>query len=166
MLKLIGYYEMDFAQFLFAMNKIIDLARQPPPENLQVDKHFAGAAAASRKKRRNFSALIFSSYTGVAARENENLARLRLAVVALALEQFRIQTGKLPDTLNDLKPSFLAEIPEDPFTGDDLLYRQLPKGYIVYSVGRDLVDDGGKDETDSKKERMKTTYDITLTVGR
>jgi hypothetical protein len=166
MLKLIGYYEMDFAQFLFAMNKVINLAEQPPPGNLQVDKQFAGFAAASRKKGRTLSALMFSSYTGMAARENECLARLRLAVTALAVEQFRDQKAKLPDTLEELKPAFLSDIPKDPFTGDDVLYRQLSKGYVVYSVGRDLVDDGGKEEPGSRKLRYKSTYDITFTVER
>ena len=166
MLKLIGYYEMDFAQFLFAMNKVIILANQPPPENLQVDKNFAGFAAASRKKKRNFSALIFSSLTGVAAREDESLARLRVAATALALEHFRNQKGKLPDMLDDLIPAVIGEIPEDPFTGDDVLYRRLPKGYVVYSVGRDRVDDGGKEEPVSRKARGESTYDITFTVER
>lgn len=166
MLKLVGYYQMDFGQFLFTMNNVIDLANQPPPANLQVDKHFARAAAASRKKRRTFSALIFSSFTGVAARENESLARLRLAVTALALEQFRNQKAKLPETLEELTPGFLPEIPEDPFTGIEVLYRRLPKGYVVYSVGRDLVDDSGGEELDSKKSRNESTYDITFTVER
>jgi hypothetical protein len=62
--------------------------------------------------------------------------------------------------------SLLDEAPQDPFTGMELLYRQLPNGYVVYSVGRDLIDEGGKDEADSKKERTKTTYDITFTVER
>lgn len=166
MLKLVGYYEMDFGQFLFTMNNVIDLANQPPPDNLEVDRHFARAAAASRKKKRTLSALVFSSYIGVAARENENLARLRLTVAALALERFRSQNGKLPDTLEDLKPTFVAEVPQDPFTGMEVLYRQLPKGYVVYSVGRDRRDDGGKEEPDSKKARNESTYDITFTVER
>jgi hypothetical protein len=166
MLRLIGYYELDFGQLLFTMNNVIKLASLPPPDNLEADKHFAKATAASRKKRRTFSALVFSTYIGAAARENESLARLRLAVTALAIEQFRGQNGKLPDRLEELKPAFLADIPEDPFTGDAVRYRRLPKGYIVYSVGRDLVDDGGNEEPPSAKSRGKSGYDITFIVER
>src|SRR5262249_42293386 len=143
LLKLVGYYEMDFGQFLYVMDNVIPLASLAPPANLEVDRHFAKAAAFSKKKRRTISAIVFSSYQVTAARENESLARLRLAITALALEQFRNQKGRLPDTLEELKPAFLADIPEDPFTGDDVLYRRFAKGYVVYSVGRDLVDDGG-----------------------
>jgi hypothetical protein len=165
LLKLIGYYEMDFGQFLFVMSNVIPLASLPPPANLEVDRHFAKAAAFSKKKKRAISALVFSSYQGTAARETENLARLRLAVTALAIEQFRNQNGKLPGALQGLKPAIISEIPQDPFTSSELLYRQLPKGYIVYSVGPDLVDDGGKEEPASSKAR-NDTYDITFTVER
>jgi len=166
MLKLVGYYDMDLGQFLFVMDKVIPLADLPPPANLEVENHLAKAAAVSKKKGRNLSALIFSNYVRVASRENECIAHLRLAITAFALEQFRNQNNRLPKKLQELTPAFLDEAPQDPFTGMELLYRQLPKGYVVYSVGRDLIDDGGKDEADSKKERTKTTYDITFTVER
>jgi hypothetical protein len=166
LLKVVGYYEMDFGKFLFVMTNVIPLASLAPPANLEVDRHFAKAAAFSKNKRRTISAIVFSTFQFTAARENECLARLRLAVTALALEQFRNQKGKLPDALEELKPAFLSDIPQDPFTGDDVLYRQLPKGYVVYSVGRDLVDDGGKEKPDSSKARIESTYDITFTVER
>jgi hypothetical protein len=166
LLKLVGYYEMDFGQFLFVMDNVIPLASLAPPANLEVDRHFAKAAAFSKKKRRTISAIVFSSYQITAARENESLARLRLAITALALEHFRNQKGNLPDTLEELKPAFLSDIPADPFTGDDVLYRRFAKGYVVYSVGRDLVDDGGKEKPDSNKSRNESTYDITFTVER
>jgi hypothetical protein len=166
LLKLIGYYELDLGQFLFTMGNIIELAADDPPQYLEIDKHFARAAAASKKKRRNFSALTFSAYVGAGAGEGDNVARLRLAITALALEQFRNKNGRLPDTLDDLKPGFLAEVPEDPFTGLELAYRRLPKGYVVYSVGRDLMDDGGKEPPADRTPRGYAGYDVTFTVER
>jgi hypothetical protein len=166
MLKLVGYYDMDLGQFLFVMDKVIPLADLPPPANLEVDRHFAKAAAASKKKGRNLSALIFSNCVRAAARENECIARLRLATTALAVEQFRNQNGRVPQKLEELAPAFLPEVPEDPFTGSELLYHPVPKGYVIYSVGRDLIDDGGKEEPDSTKERTQSTFDITFTVER
>jgi hypothetical protein len=165
-LKLVGYYDMDLGQFLFVMDKVIPLADLPPPANLEVDRHFAKAAAVSKKKGRKLSTLIFSNWIRPAARENECIARLRLATTALALEQFRNQKGRLPQQLEELTPAFLAEVPDDPFTGSELLYHLLPKGYVIYSVGRDLIDDDGKEEPDSTKERVQSTYDITFTVER
>jgi hypothetical protein len=166
MLKLVGYYDMDLGQFLFVMDKVIPLADLCPPANLEVDVHFAKAAAVSKRKGRNLSALIFSNCVRAAARENKCIAHLRLATIALALEQFRNQNGRLPEKLVELTPAFLAEVPEDPFTGTELLYHRLPKGYVVYSVGHDLVDNGGKEEPIDKKWSYDSGYDITFTVER
>jgi hypothetical protein len=164
MLKLIGYYEMDLGQFLYTMRNVIEIASADPPEYLEIDKHFAKAAAASKKKRRNLSALIFSNYAHMGGRECENLARLRLAITALAIEEYRNKQRSLPDKLDDLKPQFLTEVPEDPFNGLELSYRRLAKGYVIYSVGRDLADDGGKEPP--ANPHGNDHYDVTFTVER
>ncbi len=71
-------------------------------------------------------------------------ARLRAAQLAIACERYRLVTGDWPKSLSDLVPSYITAIPLDPYTGDHLLYRILPDGAAVYSVGKDLRDDGGK----------------------
>jgi hypothetical protein len=37
-----------------------------------------------------------------------------------------------------------AETTKDPFNGEPLHVKRLPRGWLVYSVGEDLADDGGK----------------------
>jgi hypothetical protein len=166
MLKLIGYYEMDLGQFLYAMDDIIELAGDEPPQFMRIDMHFAKAFAAAKKKRRNFCALIFSHYGGVGVYEGESVAHLRGAATALAIEQFRSRNGRLPDKLDELTPGFLPEVPEDPYNGKKLCYRRLPKGYVVYSVGRDLTDDGGKELPPEHVPRANEHFDVTFTVER
>ena len=41
-------------------------------------------------------------------------------------------------------PDYLPEVPKDPFSGKELVYRVTPTGYLLYSVGVDGKDDGGK----------------------
>jgi len=62
-------------------------------------------------------------------------AKNRVALVAIALEQFRRQRGRPPKELSDLVPQFLAELPIDPQTNEPLVYLldDDGKGYIVYS---------------------------------
>ena len=36
----------------------------------------------------------------------------------------------------------------DPFTGKPLHVKRLPEGWLIYSVGKDLKDDGGEVEDD------------------
>jgi hypothetical protein len=66
------------------------------------------------------------------------------AEVGIALELFRRQHGNYPASLNELTPQFLPEIPADRITGDPVKYRLVDGKPLVYSVGVDRVDDGGK----------------------
>ena len=75
-------------------------------------------------------------------------ARLRAAIVALAIERARLASSRLPEKLSELVPAYLAEVPVDPFNGQPMHYKKLPKGYVVYSVGEDGVDDGGNEQKD------------------
>jgi hypothetical protein len=70
-------------------------------------------------------------------------AQTLTAVAALAAERFRHAHGRWPRSLNELTPAFLREVPLDPYTGRPLLFKPLPDGVVIYSVYRDLNDDGG-----------------------
>jgi hypothetical protein len=80
----------------------------------------------------------------------EQLQRLGLRTL-LAIEQHRLDRGVLPGTLDELVPAYLDAVPGDPFAsaGRALTYRVLAepdeqgRGYILYSVGFDGVDNGG-----------------------
>ena len=41
-------------------------------------------------------------------------------------------------------PAQLKQVPLDPYDGKPLRYRLRADGAVVYSVGPDLIDDGGK----------------------
>jgi hypothetical protein len=70
-------------------------------------------------------------------------ALIRCSIVAVAMERFRLANKRWPDTLQELTPRYLQTIPLDPFDGKPL--RMVTKGTyrIVYSIGPNLVDDGG-----------------------
>ena len=76
-------------------------------------------------------------------RHDQRRALLRMFAIELALHAHRLEKGSLPEALADLKPGFLKEIPEDPFTGGSFVYR-ITDTFELYSVGPDGVDDGGK----------------------
>jgi hypothetical protein len=68
----------------------------------------------------------------------------RLAEIALALSAYHVREGRYPESPSLLVPDYLPEIPADTFTGEPLHYRLEGNGYVLYSVGRDMRDDGGK----------------------
>jgi hypothetical protein len=79
-----------------------------------------------------------------AASFNRGLANLRLFRCHLALREYWLAREGYPENLSELAPEVLADLPPDPFSGRDFIYRRLPVGYQLYSVGPDGVDDGGR----------------------
>ena len=165
-LKLIGYYELDYGSYLIAMNKAIALMSNSPPDNLRASGYLGRVGEASTERQRTLSGLFLSAYAGIPWRENEGTANQRLALAALAVESFRNETGRPPESLEELAPKFFKEVPEDPFTGLELKYRRTERGYVIYSVGPDRADNGGLGKADKKQSDDKQSYDITFTVER
>jgi hypothetical protein len=69
-------------------------------------------------------------------------ARGRCAVAAVAAERYRRRHGAWPAAL-------APESWPDPFDGRPLRYRRLADGIVIYSVGPDGADDGGRLSDDS-----------------
>jgi hypothetical protein len=66
------------------------------------------------------------------------------AALACALERYRLARGKYPVSLAALAPEFIAAIPHDVISGEPLKYRLDGGEFILYSVGWNETDDGGK----------------------
>jgi hypothetical protein len=79
----------------------------------------------------------------VAPAEARKLALTRAAETVLAIARYRQDRDALPDRLDVLVPSYLASLPNDPFSGRALRYSADVSRFVVYSVGADGNDDGG-----------------------
>jgi hypothetical protein len=86
-------------------------------------------------------------YGGISAKYDQGLASESVCRLAAALRLHKIEHGAYPEKLAALVPDVLPKLPVDPFSGKDYVYRREGKGYIVYSVGQDGVDSGGKEDT-------------------
>ncbi|MBL8856499.1 MAG: hypothetical protein JNK57_21230 [Planctomycetaceae bacterium] len=69
------------------------------------------------------------------------------AIAGLAAIQFQRDHGRWPESLNDLVGKYMEEIPLDPIDHRPLRYQILDNGFIVYCIGADQVDDGGRSAT-------------------
>jgi hypothetical protein len=65
-------------------------------------------------------------------------------LVGLALELYRREHDAWPKSLTELSPRWLPEVPVDRITGDSLGYKVVDDRPVVYSVGVDQDDDGGR----------------------
>jgi len=68
---------------------------------------------------------------------------LDLMQLGLAVEQYHDRNGLYPSSLDEIAPSFGGRIPVDPFTGEPYRYLPSESNFLLYSIGRDLTDDGG-----------------------
>jgi hypothetical protein len=80
-----------------------------------------------------------------------SLGRRDGVLVAITLEVFRREHGKYPDALDALVPYLLPEVPPDRLTGAPTRYRLMESGPLLYSVGADRKDDGGRPGADIQK---------------
>jgi hypothetical protein len=81
----------------------------------------------------------------MAAQDRAN-AKLDLLRLAAALAVFRAAKGSYPDSLEELAPSVLAELPVDLFHAKPYFYRRIGDGYLLYTMGANGQDDGGSNE--------------------
>ena len=162
--KAAGMVDADTIIYLDLMDKYIKAAQLPLHKYL-------GAVKAIETERKSTSQahillhIIVPAFSTIATIEIRNFASLRTARTALAVQRYRLATGKLPDALIDLVPTYLDTVPTDPFDGKDLRYEKLGVGFVVYSVDQDLHDDGGTEKPAGKKSKGES-WDVTFIVER
>jgi hypothetical protein len=61
----------------------------------------------------------------------------------VAVRRFCLAEGRAPQSLEELVPGYLENVPTDPFSGTPVHLAFLAEGVAVYSIGRDREDDGG-----------------------
>jgi hypothetical protein len=72
--------------------------------------------------------------------------------VAWALAEYRNDHGEYPQALKELSPKYMPEIPKDLFCDGDYHFQRRGKGYLLYSVGPNGKDDGGRSASDDPKK--------------
>jgi hypothetical protein len=170
-IRLSGHMDRDELFFLESTDSYIRAIDLPCPERLQLAEAVSRKIAQARVYRKGepwrfiMSGVLLPALGKVFEKVATHSARCGAAEVSLALEQHRRgQNGSLPERLHVLVPTWIGQIPTDPFDGRPLRYKQLANGYVVYSVGMDRENDGGKQKQPGDKSQ--SGYDTTFTVER
>jgi len=87
--------------------------------------------------------VIMPEAIGPCRQQAQHEARLDLIQVGLAIEQYQADHGSYPDSLDAIAPQMGWSMPVDPFTGEPYHYYPSADSFQLYSVGSNLVDDGG-----------------------
>jgi hypothetical protein len=96
-------------------------------------------------RHRFFSVLMVPALAKVSQKAAFAQTAADLATLACALERYRLARGQFPETLDPLTSEFIEKVPHDIINGQPLKYRRTDDGkYVLYSVGWNEADDGGR----------------------
>lgn len=126
------------AWFLRYSSDLVELCKVEPPSMEDLEK-----LEATLRGQPAILRLCVGGKEKIVADCWRNQAKLRCAVVALAVERYRQTNGRWPDALTDLVPGLIARIPADPYDGRRLRYGRVRRGVSVYSIGSDGKDNKG-----------------------
>jgi len=164
--KLLGLHDRDMLGYINQLQDCIEAA------DFSAENEMAGGGLIGRIPKEDkggglLTRLLSPAFTRIFQLEVRRIAGQRVAQTALAVERYRLAEGRVPRMLSDLVPVYLEAVPKDPFDGQDLRYDVLASGYVVYSVGVDLSDDGGAEKDDRKRGgRGEARWDVTFVVER
>ena len=71
----------------------------------------------------------------------------------IALHQYNKQNSRYPESLNELvETGLLEQVPLDPFSDKEIMYKKEGGSFKLYSIGSNFVDDGGNPERIEKHQ--------------
>lgn len=140
-MDILGWNLYDQVCCLRAMNTVIPAAHLPYAELQRIRNRIYSeilqADFAMPPLSRSFISRVYDDVDRIF----RDSANMRMALVAIAAERYRLIYGKPPERLDDLVPTFLDAVPKDPFDDQPLRYRASGNSYMIYSVSENLIDD-------------------------
>lgn len=98
----------------------------------------------ANQKRHFVLASLMPAFQSVRHALVRTLARQEATIAAIASQRHFLKYETWPDSFEQLSPEFVAEFPVDQMNGQFLKFKATENGMLIYSVGLDLDDDGGR----------------------
>ena len=132
----------DELAYLDLMRKHIEAVRLPSREaasrlaELRAEKDRIPVTAP-------ISRMLFPVFSRANIKSDHAIAQLHELRVVLALKAYKRQHGAYASSLTDLQGTLSWKLPQDVFSGKPFHYQPRGDGFVLYSLGQDLDDDGG-----------------------
>lgn len=124
---------IDYTKY---MNQLVAIYRRPYARRTAPPSPPTYSLAAS---------LVWPAHSFASLESAINFTTSDFLIVSLALHAYKLDHGNYPEALSMLVPTYVPAVPSDPFAvGAPLRYRRERSGYVLYSVGPDGEDNGGR----------------------
>jgi hypothetical protein len=152
--KASGIWDRERLMFLQFAGESIRATRLSIPQRMKVvhrlaqltdEKHDTDSEVVHFINGHSIGMLLLPSVTASHNTVVEIHAHLVTTKAALGIQRYRADhDGELPRTLSQLVPQYLATVPSDPFDGKSIRYEPVGTGFVIYSIGADGEDNGGR----------------------
>lgn len=88
------------------------------------------------------SRIMFPIFARATASRDDATAEISGSQILLALQAYKDRFRAYPDSLDALRAGLGWDIPIDVYSGKDFIYKRRGNGFLLYSVGKNLKDDG------------------------
>ena len=165
--KMLGLHYRDAVGYIGLMQEYIDAMELPSDERLLVFDSIQEDVD-SGKRGGLLTRLLWPALARTLDIDTRCTAEALAAQTTIAVERYRRAEGRLPESLENLVPAYMEAVPKDPFDGRRLRYFSREKGFVVYSVGDDLTDNGGAERDGRGRDRRgkPLPWDITFIMER
>jgi hypothetical protein len=125
------------AQVLQLLNQLVGAARLEPEEQEAPSRQLAADFREYGEEYLLFPDLD-KRVLGIVPTFRRNRTLMRIGIVALAVERYRIANKHWPDKLDDLVPAQLAKLPTDPYTRAAFRLERRADGVTISSPGKEV----------------------------
>jgi hypothetical protein len=150
-------------QTLTAANEFYDYIREATfktparirTEKIDIDKELGRLTSGNV-----LLSIFLPSFERIIEYSYQNKANVQATLAIIAMLRYKQDTGGYPENLEQLiADAYLKELPMDPYSDKPLIYRKTDNSFVLYSIGQDFEDDGGKPDTDRKGRPKLWVYD-------
>ena len=144
--------EVSYVQFIGKGKILADNARWMDGTIAQARQPYAAHLPPPPAPNDPVNQLLLSFWETPRLAETRSDTQNALLVTALALQAYHQDHKTYPVALMALVPGYLKAVPTDPFAlSGPLRYKTVGTKYLLYSVGPDGSDDGGKAISDTRE---------------
>lgn len=141
----LGTYNQNKRAFNRLFDSVRAYAAQPIPK-----RYITDYSNASHEPDLLLVNALFPNLRWAINDHEQRVVRRRAARTMIAIERYRLAYDRYPEELSDLVPEFLDALLIDPWSMGPFCYRRIDsnadpfgRGYLIYSPGIDLIDNGG-----------------------